>query len=255
MDPAPKRLAFLGQYSGFVKFLAKVLYCPRKTIFFCKSAVLSKKTTKKNKQSFPVSESARSQDLKRLVFFGQYSTVAKKDWFFGDSTAFLLSFLQKCCTVQKKKKAIFLCCTVSKITKNYLLRSWDLAGSPAPMTRLATCIPEVMLIGQASRCTLDAIMANKKVMSGIFMYALFRMRMCGSMLRRDGPNSQYCSLHAMFAVTGTFLAYYWFLSNTAVNQLLHAFNGNVGPRSKGAGKGKGKAVGAPSPVDAERDFP
>ena len=123
------------------------------------------------------------------------------------------------------------------------------------MTRLATCIPEVMLIGQASRCTLDAIMANKKVMSGIFMYALFRMRMCGSMLRRDGPNSQYCSLHAMFAVTGTFLAYYWFLSNTAVNQLLHAFNGNGGPRSKGAGKGKGKAVGAPSPVDAERDFP
>ena len=52
MDPAPKRLAFLGQYSGFVKFLAKVLYCPRKTIFFCKSAVLSKKTTKKKQTIF-----------------------------------------------------------------------------------------------------------------------------------------------------------------------------------------------------------
>ena len=111
-----------------------------------------------------------------------------------------------------------------------------------------------MLIGQASRCTLDAIMANKQLMSDIFMSALFRMRVFGSVPRRDGPHSQYCSLHVMFVVTGTFLAYDWFLSNTAINQLLHALNGNGGSRSKGAGKGKGKVVDAPSPVDAERDF-
>ena len=58
----------------------------------------------------------------------------------------------------------------------------------------------------------------------------------------------------LFAETGTFLAYDWFLSNTAINQRLHALNGNGGSRSKGAGKGKGKAVDAPSTVDAERDF-
>ena len=39
----------------------------------------------------------------RLVFLRQYSTFTKKeDWFFWDSTVFLLIFLQKCCTVPKK---------------------------------------------------------------------------------------------------------------------------------------------------------
>ena len=67
---------FLGQYSVFVNFLAKVLYCPKKKpIFFCKSAVLSQKNQKKH-NLFQSCCPARSQDLKRLVF-----------WFFWDSTA------------------------------------------------------------------------------------------------------------------------------------------------------------------------
>ena len=104
MDPAPKRLAFLGQYSGFVKFLAKVLYSPRKTIFFCKSAVLSKKT-KKNKQSFPVSESARSQDLKRLVFFWTVQHCCKKRLVFWGQYSVFVKFLAKVLYCSKKKQS------------------------------------------------------------------------------------------------------------------------------------------------------
>ena len=81
-----------------------MLYCPKKT----------KKTN-----LFQSCCPARSQDLKRLfflVFLGQYSTLAKKDWFFWDSTVFLLIFLQKCCTVPKKP--VFFCKSAVLFQKN-----------------------------------------------------------------------------------------------------------------------------------------
>ena len=82
-----KNYVFFGQYSVFVNFLAKVLYCtkkPKKIPFF---QVLGPR-------------SAICLSI-RLVFLRQYSTFTKKDWFFWDSTVFLLIFLRKCCTVPK----------------------------------------------------------------------------------------------------------------------------------------------------------
>ena len=113
-----KRLVFLGQYSVFVNFFAKVLYCPKKTNLFLQKCCTVPKKPKKN-NLFQSCCPARSQDLKRLfflVFLGQYSTLAKKDWFFWDSTVFLLIFLQKCCTVPKKP--IFFCKSAVLFQKN-----------------------------------------------------------------------------------------------------------------------------------------
>ena len=86
-----KKTGFFGTVQHFCKkinkntvlsqknqsFFAKVLYCPKKT--------------KKN-NLFRSWDLAGQQDWKRLVFLvflGQYSTFAKKDWFFRDSTALL----------------------------------------------------------------------------------------------------------------------------------------------------------------------
>ena len=86
-----KKIGFFGTVQHFCKkinnntvlsqknqsFFAKVLYCPKKT----------KKTN-----LFRSWDLAGQQDWKRLVFLvflGQYSTFAKKDWFFWDSTALL----------------------------------------------------------------------------------------------------------------------------------------------------------------------
>ena len=121
---------FFLQYSVFVNFVAKVLYClkknkklcvfldstvflliflqkcctvPKKPILFCKSAVLSQKKPKK--QFFQVLGPRSAICLSmELVFLRQYSTFTKKDWFCWDSTVFLLIFLQKCCTVPKNQK-------------------------------------------------------------------------------------------------------------------------------------------------------
>ena len=126
------RLVFLRQYSTFTKkdrffwdstvflliFLQKCCTVPKTPIFFCKSAVLSQKKPKKN-NLFQSCCPARSQDLKRLfflVFLGQYSTLAKKDWFFfWDSTVFFVNFLAKVLYCPKKNH-LFLqkCCTVPK---------------------------------------------------------------------------------------------------------------------------------------------
>ena len=105
-------LVFLGQYSTFAKkdwffwdstvflliFLQKCCTVPKKPIFFCKSAVLFQKNQSCGR---PVVGSSLKTGI-FFVFLGQYSTFAKKDWFFWDSTVFLLIFLQMCCTVQKK---------------------------------------------------------------------------------------------------------------------------------------------------------
>ena len=75
-----KEWFFVVQYSVFVKFLAKVLYCPQK------------------KQSFEVLGPRGLRDWKRLlflVFVGQYSTFAKKRLIFLDSTTFLLVVFEK----------------------------------------------------------------------------------------------------------------------------------------------------------------
>ena len=83
------RLVFLRQYSTFTKkdwfswdstvflliFLQKCCTVPKKTIFFCKSAVLSQKNQKK--QSFPVLLPCEVPGPEKIVFF----------WFFWDSTA------------------------------------------------------------------------------------------------------------------------------------------------------------------------
>ena len=103
-----KTMCFFGQYSVFVNFLAKVLYCPKKTNPFLQKCCTVPKKPKK--QSFQVLGPRRATRLEKIGFFGflgQYSTFAKKDWFFWDSTVFLLIFLQKCCTVPKKP--IFFC--------------------------------------------------------------------------------------------------------------------------------------------------
>ena len=99
---ASKKTVFLDS-TGFASFctvpknqvsFAKVLYCP--------------KTTKKPIFSGPgTSRAPRLEKNVFLVFFGQYSAFAKKDWLFWDSTVFLLIFLQKCCTVPTKP---ILCC-------------------------------------------------------------------------------------------------------------------------------------------------
>ena len=86
-----KRLVFLGQYSTFARKLTKTLYCPKKTnLFLLKCCTVPKKTKKTN--LFRSWDLAGQQDRKRLVFLvflGQYSTFAKKDWVFWDSTALL----------------------------------------------------------------------------------------------------------------------------------------------------------------------
>ena len=101
-----KLCVFFGQYSVLVNFLAKVLYCPKKTNPFCKSAVLYQKNQKN--QFFQVLGPRSAICLSiRLVFLRQYSTFTKKIGFFWDSTVFLLIFLQKCCTVPKKNNLFF----------------------------------------------------------------------------------------------------------------------------------------------------
>ena len=98
-----------------VIFLQKCCTVPKKPIPFCKSAVLSQKNQKK--QFFQVLGPRSAICLSiRLVFLRQYSTFPKKDWFFWDSTLFLLIFLQKCCTVPKKP--IFFCKSAVLFQKN-----------------------------------------------------------------------------------------------------------------------------------------
>ena len=116
-----KKIVFLGQYSVFVNFLAKVLYCPKKTnLFLQKCCTVPKKPQKNN--LFQSCCPARSQDLKRLVFFGFFwdstALLQKKIVFLGQYSVFVNFlakvlycpkktnlFLQKCCTVPKKPKS------------------------------------------------------------------------------------------------------------------------------------------------------
>ena len=96
-------------------FLQKCCTVQKKPILFCKSAVLYQKNQKN--QFFQVLGPRSAICLSiRLVFLRQYSTFTKKDWFFWDSTVFLLIFLQKCCTVPKKP--IFFCKSAVLSQKN-----------------------------------------------------------------------------------------------------------------------------------------
>ena len=112
-----KRLVFLGQYSVFVNFLAKVLYCPKKANLFLQKCCTVPKNQKN--QSFPVLLPCEVPGPEKIVFFGFFGTVqhfSKKNWLFWDSTVFLLIFLQKCCTVPKKP--IFFCKSAVLFQKN-----------------------------------------------------------------------------------------------------------------------------------------
>ena len=109
-------MCFFGQYSVFVNFLAKVLYCPKKTNLFLQKCCTVNQKNQKN-QFFQVLGPRSAICLSiRLVFLRQYSTFTKKDWFFWDSTVFLLIFLQKCCTVPKNP--IFFCKSAVLSQKN-----------------------------------------------------------------------------------------------------------------------------------------
>ena len=112
----PKKLCvFLDSTVFLLIFLQKCCTVPKKPILFCKSAVLYQKTQKN--QFFQVLGPRSAICLSiRLVFLRQYSTFTKKDWFFWDSTVFLLIFLQKCCTVPKKP--IFFCKSAVLSQKN-----------------------------------------------------------------------------------------------------------------------------------------
>ena len=125
-----KKIGFLGQYSVFVNFLAKVLYCPKKTnLFLQKCCTVPKKPKKTIFSSLVALRGPRTwKDCFFLVFLGQYTTLAKKDWFFWDSTVFLLIFLQKCCTVPKKP--IFFCKSAVLFQKN------QSCGRPVALWRL-----------------------------------------------------------------------------------------------------------------------
>ena len=105
-------------------FLQKCCTVPKKPIFFCKSAVLFQKN-KKN-QSFPVLLPCEVPGPEKIVFlfffFGTVQHFSKKDWFFWDSTVFLLIFLQKCCTVPKKP--IFFCKSAVLFQKNQKKQSF-----------------------------------------------------------------------------------------------------------------------------------
>ena len=112
----PKKLCvFLDSTVFLLIFLQKCCTVPKKPIFFCKSAVLYQKNQKN--QFFQVLGPRSAICLSiRLVFLRQYSTFTKKDWFFWDSTVFLLIFLQKCCTVPKNP--IFFCKSAVLSQKN-----------------------------------------------------------------------------------------------------------------------------------------
>ena len=85
---AIKDLFFLGQCNTFVRTLTKTLYCPKKTNPFLQKCCTVPKKPKKT----IFSSLQRATDYRpstRLVFLEQYSTFAKKDGFFWDSTALL----------------------------------------------------------------------------------------------------------------------------------------------------------------------
>ena len=101
-----KRLVFLGQYSVFcltflqkcctvqkIVFFGKVLYCPKKP----------------KKPIFPVLLPCEVPGPEKVVFlvFGTVQHFSKKRLVPLDSTASLLIFLQKCCTVQKSQSSFF----------------------------------------------------------------------------------------------------------------------------------------------------
>ena len=110
-----KTMCFLDSTVFLLIFLQKCCTVPKKPILFCKSAVLHQKNQKN--QFFQVLGPRSAICLSiRLVFLRQYSTFTKKDWFFWDSTVFLIIFLRKCCTVPKKP--IFFCKSAVLSQKN-----------------------------------------------------------------------------------------------------------------------------------------